>query len=325
MAHELDTTTGKAAMAYAAGTAKPWHGLGQTVSADASIEDWQIAGGINWEAKRALVTYTGQDNETVAWADKHVLYRSDTGKPLSVVSKDYRAVQPSEVLGFFKDLSAKGGFEIETVGSLKEGRRIWALARVGENARVMDDNIAPYLMLATSYDGTMATIGGFTAVRIVCNNTLQRALTNSSGQTQVSIPHSAVFNASSVMRDLCIATDSWDAFILRATKMASKKVNDAEMDAYLQELIESPYGKTYSPDQVRNSKAYQRIVALFKGGQLGAGQDAINSTAWGLLQATTQYVDHEQGRMASNRLEKAWFGPGAQFKERAMKAAVELA
>ena len=324
MAHELDFSTGKAGVAYATGSAVPWHGLGQTVAPGASVEEWRKAGGLDWDAVRTEVIFNGLGDEYAFWPDKHVLYRSNTGRPLSVVSKDYQTVQPGQILGFFKDLADQGGFQIETVGSLKEGRRIWALARVGENAPVQDDQVAPYLMLATSFDGSMATTAAFTAVRIVCNNTLQRALTNSDGQHQVTIPHSAMFNPDSVRQELGIALTSWDGFMIKANKLADRKVTDEEMDAYLLDIIESPYGKTYTPEQVRNSKGYQRILGLFKGGQLGSGQDAINGTAWGMLQATTQFVDHEQGRLPDNRLDKAWFGVGAKFKEKAMKKVMEL-
>lgn len=324
MAHELDFTTGKAAIAYAQGQAVPWHGYGQTVNPAASVEDWRKAGGLDWDAVRTPVIFNGLNDEYQFWADREVLYRSDTGRPLSVVSKDYQTVQPSAILGFFKNLADKGGFSIETVGALKEGRRIWALARVGENSNIMDDYVAPYLMLATSYDGSMATIAQFTAVRVVCNNTLQRVLSNSRGQNQVSIPHSAMFKPDSVRHDLGIALDSWDEFMIKAGRMAARKVSDAEMDAYLLEMIEPPYGKSYTPEQVRKTKGYQRILGLFKGGQLGSGQDAINGTAWGLLQATTQFVDHEQGRLPDNRLDKAWFGIGAKFKEKAMTKILEM-
>lgn len=68
-----------------------------------------------------------------------------------------------------------------------------------------------------------------------------------------------------------------------------------------------------------------RIVNLYQGGQLGAGMDAVNDTVWGLLQSTTQYIDHEKGRLQDNRLDAAWFGPGARFKERAFAMADKLA
>ncbi len=38
MAHELDFTTGQAAIAYVSGSPTPWHGLGQTDDVDPGLE-----------------------------------------------------------------------------------------------------------------------------------------------------------------------------------------------------------------------------------------------------------------------------------------------
>lgn len=324
--HELDTTTGPAAIAYIGAT--PWHGLGQKVDPNATPEEWREAAKLNWDAKRGTVRYNHEGEEEghlFTFADKHVLYRSDTLAPLSVVSKDYQIVQPGMVMEFFGNIAAKGDFQIETVGALKAGRRIWALARVGENAKVLDDEIAPYLLLATSYDGSMATIAKFTSVRVVCQNTLSASLRNAEGAKTLSISHNTIWNPGNVRHQLGIALDSWDEFIINSKKLAGRKITDEEMDTFLQEMIEPPYGKTYTPDQVKASKGYQRIMSLFHGGQIGAGQDAVNGTAWGGLQALTQYIDHEKGRLQDNRLDNAWFGPGAKFKDKAMEVMMKVA
>lgn len=170
---------------------------------------------------------------------------------------------------------------------------------------------------------TMATIAKFTTVRVVCNNTLQASLRNDAGKTHVSVPHSAIFDPKSVREALGIALNSWDEFLIKANKLAGRKISDPEMDAFLLEMIESPYGKIYTPDQIRNSKGYKRISELFHGGQIGAGQDAIDGTACGLLNATTQFIDHEKGYSQDNRLDNAWFGIGAKFKEKAL-ATIEV-
>lgn len=327
MAHELSIAAdGRAEMAYV-GSATPWHGLGQTIDPNATPEEWQRAAGIEWEAKRTPVVFNNIKDEYQQWDDKHVLYRSDTGMPLSVVSDDYQIVQPAQVMGFFGTLAEQGGFQIETVGAIREGRRIWALARVGENAKIMDDEVAPYLLLATSYDASMATVAKFTTVRVVCNNTLQASLKNNAGKKQVSIPHSALFKPEQVRTGLGIALNSWEEFKLKAGAMATMKITDKVMDDYLQELLEPfiPYGTTYNPEKVRASKGYQRVTQLFHGGQLGTGQEAINGSVWGLVQAVGQYVDHEKGRLQDNRLDAAWFGPGAKIKDAAWELAEKVA
>lgn len=325
MAHELAFVNGQYGYAQVAGSEKPWHGLGQEVDPNADAQTWRKAAGLDWEALRSPVLYGDtQAQMNRIFSDRQVLYRSDTGHPLSIVSSDYNIVQPEAVVGFFSDLAKTGGFSIETVGSLKQGRKIWALGRVGENVKILDDEVAPYLLLATSYDGTMATTAKFTTVRVVCNNTLQASLKNSAGKTQVSIPHSVSFDPARVKADLGIATDSWGLFKLKAERMASHKISDFAADAWVQELLE-PATQHMTDDQVRKTRGYQRIMDLFHGGQIGAGQDAIDGTVWGLLQATTQYVDHEKGRTPDGRIDAAWFGPGAKFKERAFELAALVA
>lgn len=328
MAHMIDETTGRAAMAYTGLT--PWHGLGQRIDGDASVEEWRTAAGLNWTAERAEVKFAvgdGFDADLMTFEDKHVLFRSDTRKPLSVVSSSYRIVQPADVLDFFRNMTERGHGKIETVGALSEGRRIWALARLGENARVMDDEVAPYLMLATSFDGSLATIAQFTSVRVVCNNTLQASLQNGAGQNRISVSHSAFFNPASVKSDLGLRVEAWEKFVADANTMAARKLSDSEADAYILDLFApfAPAGFDYTPETARRSKGYRRVMELFAGGQIGAGQDAIDRSAWGMLNAVTEFIDHHKGRSQDNRLDGAWFGEGTRVKARALELAGKLA
>jgi phage/plasmid-like protein (TIGR03299 family) len=172
----------------------------------------------------------------------------------------------------------------------------------------------------------MATVARFTTVRVVCNNTLQACLRNASSQKQVTISHQAIFDPKEVRADLGIALDAWEEFQHKAGLMAQRKLTDLETDAWLQDLFQPfmPYGQTYSPEQVRKSKGYRRILDLFAGEMIGGAQDATDQTLWGLLNATTEYIDHEKGRMQDNRLNAAWFGPGARFKDHAYQLAEKL-
>lgn len=318
MSHQIDESTGVAAMAYAG--AVPWHELGHRVKPDASVDEWRAAAGLGWEANRAPVLY--QNGGLREFADKHVIFRSDTNAPLSVVSSDYRIVQPGDVLEFFRSLTEKNHAQMETLGALRGGRRIWALARMGENARVMDDEVAPYLMLATSYDGSMATTAQFTTVRVVCNNTLQASL-RGGWMHRVSIPHSAIFNPADVKDALGLKVDAWERFIANAKVMAEQKLTDDEADRFLLVLLK-PYARhkeEVTADTVRASRGYKSIMELFSGSQIGGDMDAVKSSAWGMLNAVTEYIDHDKGRSQDNRLNDAWFGRGAAMKSSALEIA----
>ena len=328
--HELDFSTGKPAIAYATGSAKPWHGMGAQVDANASIDVWQQQAGLCWTAERSSVQYTA-GNQPVVWTDKDVLYRSDNNRPLSVVSKDYCVVQPKEVLGFFDELCRVNDFEIETVGALKEGRRVWAMAKAGKSAMIKDDEVRPYLLLATSYDGSLATTCCFSAVRVVCANTMNAVLRDTNNKHSLSVPHSTVFNAAAAKITLGLNLSSWELFLHNSTLMAEKNLTKTEQDLFMIELLAPSYnhnktGKEVkeAEDKVRTSKTYTRVMELFNGKQLGTGQDAINGSMYGLLNAFTQYIDHEHGRTNDSRTTASLFGQGSKIKTKAYELALDF-
>ena len=120
-------------MAYAG--EKPWHGLGNKLQPNQSIDDWKESAGMDWTIQNSEVRFiTGQNGigTISAFPEQKVLYRSDTKAPLAVVSKRFQVVQPGEILEFYRDLTEVGGFELETAGVLREGRKFWALARTGQ-------------------------------------------------------------------------------------------------------------------------------------------------------------------------------------------------
>ena len=121
-------------MAYVG--AKPWHGIGQDLPPGLSVDEWMIHAGMNWEIKNSPVQFTSGDSDYLGglhgFNEHKVLYRSDTQAPLSVVGQRYQVVQPREILEFYRDLTEQSGFELETAGVLKGGRKLWALANTGQ-------------------------------------------------------------------------------------------------------------------------------------------------------------------------------------------------
>ena len=122
-------------MAYVGAT--PWHRLGNPLPPKQPIEVWAEKAGMDWTIcdtpVRYLTEQAGSLGAILSFDDQKVLYRSDTKAPLSVVSSRYQVVQPKAVLEFYRDLTEVSGFELETAGVLKEGRKFWALARTGKS------------------------------------------------------------------------------------------------------------------------------------------------------------------------------------------------
>jgi phage/plasmid-like protein (TIGR03299 family) len=326
MAHDIDTTTGKAAIAYIGDT--PWHKLGQPMQEGQSIEQWQKAAGMDFNINSAAVHYKSHPDNVYASdivTGKKVLYRSDTGKSLAVVSDTYKVVQPKEVLEFYRELTEKAGFKLETAGVLREGRKYWALASMGQEAKVLDDQLKGYLLLGTACDGTMATTAMFTSVRVVCANTLGFAMNEAeSGKAKnvVRVNHRSEFDEASVKAKLGIAATSWNSFMTSVDIWCGTQVDEATAKQYFDAV--SSY-TTAEGDVIVSKKTTETLMNLFQGGGMGSQLTTAKNTAWGLINAVTEYVDHHKGRTADGRMDRAWFGDGQIIKNLAVEKANELA
>lgn len=311
-------------MAYVGQT--PWHGLGQSLESGLPLEDWIVQAGMDWDILDSPVRFIAGQREYLgeikAFPDHKVLYRSDTQAPLSVVGQHYKVVQPREILEFYRDLTEKSGFELATAGVLKGGRKLWALAKTGQSTTLKGrDTTEGYVLLATACDGTMATTAQFTSVRVVCNNTLAVALGEGSGA--VKVPHRSHFDPDSVKQSLGITVSAWDEFMYRLKQLSNRRVKDSEARNYLLRVMADPEKASISKGTERTMG---RVMALYQGEAMGADLASAQGTSYGLLNAVTQFVDHERrARSRDNRLDSAWFGQGAALKNKALEEALRMA
>lgn len=315
----------------------PWHGLGARLMPNQPLETWAEEAGMNWQIESADVRFaTGRlcPNEDNKYPGQKVLYRSDTNAPLSIVSNRYKVVQPTEVLEFYRDLVQLGGYELETAGVLKGGRKLWALARTPERLTLTGgDTVRAYLLLATACDGTLATTAQCTSIRVVCNNTLAVAL--GSGVGAVRVPHRTEFSAHEVKEQLGLTIAPWFGFADRARELAACPVDDRVADEYLSRVFILPDAvRAYLatdpslgplPSPTTSERAVRRAKALFKGAGKGSSLASAQGSAWGLLNSVTEYVDHHRrARNEDYRRDAAWFGQGAALKQRAYEEALKF-
>jgi len=331
MVDAVTITSGRAEMAYAASGGLPWHGLGQSLPPGQSIEERTQAAGMAWAIRRSKVRYVTSADEATpvrTWADKHVLFRSDTSAPLGLVSPDYKIVQPSAVMEFFRDLTASAGMELETAGTLFGGKRFWALARVGLPQSVGpngQDPVGQYLCLATSADGSMATTAMYTTIRVVCNNTLTAAL--GSAKTSARVTHKSRFIAD-------VVKDSMDLHVTEAQEQFSSTmdlfralgqctITKAEGEEALLDIMH-PGNAELSPAD-RSKLTYGKSMSMLRA--LASGSGLIGpgvGTAWGLTNALTQWVDHTgTARTPDAKLDSALWGQGASLKTRGLSLIAE--
>jgi len=298
----------------------PWQGLGQDLKRGATIDVWQKQAGMDWDIIEEPVRFrVGRRHEV--FEGQKVLYRSDTEQPLSIVSADYKVVQPREVLEFFRDLVRAHDMTVSTAGTLFNGTKYWALADTGRDIVVNDnDLIRGMLLLTTSCDGMMATTATFTSVRVVCNNTLHLA-THNDVKDRIRLTHRADLDDDVVKRQLGTFDREWESFEDQMNRLSRARVKEHYAKEFVFELFSKPRLK-HEDQPYTVLRDTESVLNRYRDGM---GTRRTVGTLFGLVNAVTEFIDHEsRNRVPDNLLWNSWFGKGSQIKSKAFAKALSL-
>jgi phage/plasmid-like protein (TIGR03299 family) len=327
MAHEIET------MAFVGET--PWHGLGVRLDAPPSIEEMLKQSGLDWNVvtKPSFIVLddaTAPNGKRVVALDTKAVVREKDMKVLGEVGSSYEPVQNKDAFNFFQPALEQGFCEFETAGSLRGGRRIWALARIKDTTHdvVNGDPVNGYFLLSNSHDGTLAIRCGFTGIRVVCQNTLTLAHHNQKSKL-LQVRHTKnVKDALSKLQEIV----DWQRGTFKATveqmkALAHKGCSAEQLRKYVETVFE-PEIKTRSLSEESTQESYDRLMEkiepLFVHGR-GNDMPAVAGTMWAAYNAVTEYLTWERGRENDTRLEALWFGASKKTSERAFDEALRTA
>jgi phage/plasmid-like protein (TIGR03299 family) len=327
MAHQIETRNGIASFAYAGET--PWHSLGQRVDGDAT-KDYKLflkAANMDWNVRKTPLFLKDQNGDMQVTNDSFGVIRDIDNRYLGTVGPQWEPIQPASALAWFQPVIDSGSCTFETAGSLRDGKVIFALAKIsGEQYEVIKgDPITRYCLLSTSFDGSQSTRCGFTNTRVVCANTLAMAHNKEdAGNKLIRIRHHRhqmdVLNK--VREIMVMATQQFEATLEQYRFLAkSRIVSHRDLVEYVTKVldIEVDENGNMPTRSVNRVKQISDLAYNGKGSELAAG------TWWSAYNAVTEFLSWEAGRNPDNRYSSLWFGQGADMNRRALELATTVA
>lgn len=275
---------------------KPWHGLGTMVAEAPTSADALRLAGLDWKVESKPV-FTEQGNVIEGYKANT---RDSDGSVLGIVSGRYSICQNEEAFAFTDELIG-GEVHYETAGSLSGGRRIWLLAKM-ENTTLAGDEVEPYLCFTNTHDGSGAVRACMTPVRVVCNNTLNVALSTASRSWSTKHVGKVQEKIIEAQRALELAGAYMDELAKYADQMANKSINTDKIREILDELF--PVKEDDSERVKENSRRIKNeyMVCYFM-----PDLEKFRGTAWGALNAMADMVDHNAPRrQTENYAENNW-------------------
>jgi len=308
----------------------PWHGLGNPVPRDLTAAEMIQAAGLDWEVKLRPARGARQINRKKEFSRYEVVRvpRPNTMEDevlLGLVSRRYQPLQNVEAFGFFDPIVCEGQAYFETAGSLGEGERVWVMAKMPDAMVVVPgDECFRYLLLSNTHSGQGSVSVKFTTVRVVCQNTLMLAMKD--GQKAYRVRHSMQMQTKldELAQFLAIAQEVFVKAQEQFRWLAKVRMNGERLEHYFDAVY--PRSTAQKKDG-RKPQRWQHLCEIYES-QEDLQLAGVRGTLWGAYNAITRLEDYKKPRheeRPGRRLERTWFGDGANTKLRALVKATELA
>lgn len=287
MAGLLETINGEASFVSLREFA--WHKLGTVLQDEFTLaEGMKIANVSGWNVRTEPVIYPEGYSTTIK---KFMTVRDhpETGQPdvLAINGERYEGIQNEDALSWLDEL----GLRIETIGSIRNGRQVFASASLDREV-VLDptgvaDVIKTYLVANTSHDGSLAISGMITPTRVVCANTQAIALGNYSQRFTIRHTESALSRIADA-RDGMLKLHGWmDAFEVEAQSLIQTEITKAQFDEIVSRAFPMP-----EKDAKGSMKKWETKVDLVQELYTAPTNLMIAGTAWGAYQTLTEHLDY---------------------------------
>lgn len=275
----------------------PWHGLGTIVQEAPTSADALHIAGLDWEVNpKPVFTETGFEIPNYK-----ANIRSSDNSVLGIVTDRYKIVQNKEAFAF-TDALLDGGVTYETAGSLRNGKTIWLLAKMPEK-KILGDKFDPYVCFTNSHDGTGAVKVCCTPIRVVCNNTLNMALSSASRTWSTKHVGDMAYKLEEAKYTLGMANSYMEKLNEEADKLANMKISEDEIHKILDEMFPVNEDKDSDRKKANVESAKNEIMICYMAPDIAK----FLGTKYGFLNAVSDWVGHSTpARNTASYRENNW-------------------
>lgn len=270
----------------------PWHGLGTDMSDNPPKSGAEIikAGQLDWSVGATPMITDLHDRVE----NYHCIYRQDNMAVLGAVNKpNIIQVQNSDMFSAVDHLIGHS-LNFETAASLGKGEQVFGCFKISNQYKILDDDVDHYFVVLNEHlkpDGKVTILN--TPVRVVCQNTLSYALSNSLYKLRVPISNVQSINETIASKLFVSVDNALGALQKRAMDMYSKKITKEYVNTLLDELF--PYVNPDDPASMfsKQNEAISQIRAMFVNQCMGADNLAnFRGTQWQVLNAVLDWDQH---------------------------------
>lgn len=261
-----------------------WHAIGKSVEECRNMEQVLAASGLDYEVTKEPV-FTTIDDKQILIPNRFVT-RNSNGKLYDVVSDKFEVVQNRDAFDFVSYMGDE--LQFEKAGETANGM-VYVIGKLPE-VSILGDAFTPHVIFRNGFSGKVKITAAICPLRIVCQNQFNFAFKNA--ENAVTIRH--VANAEAKLQEAREVLKMSADYMARVNEMAHEyvriKLGAAELDKVFDAM--------FPMDGIENMNSYKRsrleqAREQFKTAYLADDNANFRGTAWGVINAYTDFITHK--------------------------------
>ncbi len=336
MAHEIRKNDVFAGVGVQS-TKRAWHGLGDEIPEGLTAMAAFDKVGLGWETELAPLQALSGQGTKIQLPGHFAHLRRDTNDVLGIVTDGYKPFENADLARLADGLVDEGHqVSVETCGSLYGGRRVYVLVKLPKTIKASRADVLEQYILISNGHGGFAVLSAYpTSIRVVCANTLRWS--ERDVMSGCRFRHSGDFDAKVKQARLVLglATKETERFEEQVKALVRTNLSVKRCKAFMFRAYEQSFGKidmegdadTVAKLLKKRDKVMDQWIANLEDtrNQIAGSK----GTAWGALNAITQWHDHERGRYktvheSGARVHSNLFGISQKQKLATLRSALTL-
>lgn len=269
-----------------------WASVGTDVSQQTSVDEILQKAGLDYTVTKEPVYL----RDGILVPSRIATIKSETREPIGLVSDRYEIYQNADAFKFLEEIP---DIQFVRAGETYNGM-VYIIGKL-PTLRVLDDEFTPYVIFQTSHNGWFSLRATICPLRIVCQN--QFAMSFKNMANTISIQHSKrlegrIMEAQQLLKDTAIYMQG---FTDTAEELALLKVTDADRNKICDAFFESTKAIT-ERQQASLMEKKSRFNLCYNDDDNGN----FRGTAWGLVNALTDYETHKDRKQTEHSADTAF-------------------
>ena len=277
-----------------------WHAIGKSVEQCRDLEGVLKASGLNYTVEKHPVFAQPTMGQFTKVPNRFITTRDTDGHMYDIVSDKFEIVQNREAFDFVNYMG--DDLQFRKAGETENGM-VYIIGALPE-VNILGDAFIPHVIFRNGFTGKIKITAAICPLRMICQNQFNFAFKNTQNSTTIRHVRNAHDKLEEAREVLKTAADYMQELNAMAEQYVRIKLGAKDLDKLLDRMF-----PLVDPESMNSFKRHQLEVSRekFKAAYLADDNRNFKGTAWGIINAYTDFITHRAAMGKSETKEEGKF------------------